>query len=342
VPITYQFPTDAEVRAISPVKVARLAADRLGLKILPIREVQAALVEWTQNDNFYGLQQLRGLGGAPSNVKRIGSKKYRYEPGYFGEYMVLEEAELTLKAGSVNSGDVNMSADVMSMHEQLLQRELDRIEYLIWQVLVSGTFLVTGPNGATFTDTFTIDTYSASDWSTVATATPLLDFRTMVATKEPGKGNRLGSGAQYVMNRVTANYMFANTNANDIHGILVQGGNTLNVSLPDIDKVMIGQDLGSVVVYNEGYYDDSNAWQYYVPTDKVIVIGRPVTGEPIGEYIKTRHMINGGGVGSWEYTKDYVNGVNAPVETPSRFEVHRGHQGGPTLTRPGAVVVMSV
>jgi hypothetical protein len=340
-PLTFNFPTSAEVKAIGPVKIARDSQERLGLKILPMRDVNAAMVEWTQKDNFFGVQQLRGLGGAPSYVKPIGRNKYRYEPGYYGEYEVIEEAELTLKSGSVDSGSINMAADVMERQDQLIQRELDRIEYIIWKLLTAGTFTITGPNGVTFTDTFSVQTYSGSDWSTAASGTPLLDLRTIRATKGIGKGLNFGRGAMAIMNSVTSQYMLDNSNAADLGGKTTLNGGTLN-DMGDVNRILAGNDVPTIMEYNEGYYDDNNTWQYYVPTDKVIVVGARRNGEQIGEYIKTRHMIDGGGVGSWMFSKDFVNGINAPKEVPSRYEIHAGHQGGPVLYHPGAVVVASV
>jgi len=144
-----------------------------------------------------------------------------------------------------------------------------------------------------------------------------------------------------VMNSITANYLLSNTNAADLGGKLILGGATVN-DLTDINKVFLGQDLPTITIYDEGYYDDSNNFQYFVATDKVAVIGKRRNGEQIGEYVKTRHMIDGGGTGSWVFTKDYVNGINAPKEVPSRFELHAGHSGGPILYFPGAVVIASV
>jgi hypothetical protein len=192
-----------------------------------------------------------------------------------------------------------------------------------------------------FTDTFTVQTNSASDWSTVATATPLKDFRTVKSTLGVGKGLNFGRGAMAIMNSVTSGYMLNNTNAADIGGKRLSNGATVN-DMSGINQLIAGNDVPTIVEYDEGYYDDSNNFQYYIPTDKVIVVGKRNNGEQIGEYIKTRHMIDGGGTGSWMFAKDYVNGVNAPKEVPSRYELHAGHSGGPVLYHPGAVVVMSV
>jgi hypothetical protein len=58
---------------------------------------------------------------------------------------------------------IDVSDLVLRAQDQLMGRELDRIEQIIWALLTTGTFSVLLPSGATgFTATFTLATYSAS------------------------------------------------------------------------------------------------------------------------------------------------------------------------------------
>ena len=339
----YTYPTNRELMSIAPEKIARLSQNRLGLRVMPVREVRAAVVQWTQRDNFYGLQQLRGLDGAPTHVKPVGAGSFQYTPGVYGEFMTVTETELTIRAGSTTV-DVPIPVDDLVTERQdfLMVRELDRIEAIIWTLLETGTFSVPLPGGAVgFTDTFTIQTYTASDWSTVATATPLADFRA-VQLLGAGKGVTFGAGAQAYMNRVTANYLLGNTNANDLGGKRVEGGNTIN-DMPGVTRIFAGQDLPTINIYDEGYYNDSNVFTRFLSTDKVIVVGQVANGERIGEYLKTINANNPGRApGSYYYVIDRANGTNGEKRTPPNMEVHAGHNGGPVLYRPGSVVVMSV
>jgi hypothetical protein len=84
--MSFLYPTNREIQTIGPAKVARLAENRVGFEIMPMRNVNAGTVEWVQADNYFGLQQLRGLDGAPPHVKRVGEKTYVYEPGVYGEF----------------------------------------------------------------------------------------------------------------------------------------------------------------------------------------------------------------------------------------------------------------
>jgi hypothetical protein len=72
----FNYPTNYELSQIEPDLTARAAAGRVGLDIMPVRNVNAGEVRWSQQDNFYGLQALRGLDGAPTRVQRVGTKTY--------------------------------------------------------------------------------------------------------------------------------------------------------------------------------------------------------------------------------------------------------------------------
>src|SRR3954462_199170 len=114
----YIFPSNRELSAIAPDKIARVTAERVGFQIMPMRDVPAAVVQWEQMDNYFGLQQLRGLDGAPTVVKPVGSKSFSYTPGVYGEFMTVTETELTTRAGST-------SDDVPIAVGDLVQRRQD-------------------------------------------------------------------------------------------------------------------------------------------------------------------------------------------------------------------------
>jgi hypothetical protein len=341
---TFLYPTNRELQTIGPAKVARLSAERVGFQIMPMRNVMAGTVEWVQQDNYFGLQQLRGLDGAPTHVKRVGAKTYVYEPGIYGEFQVLTETELTRRAGSV-AGDVAIDVGdlVLAAQDQLMGRELDRIEQIIWTLLTTGTFSVLLPSGGTgFTATFSLATYDATTWATVATATPLKDFRLM-RIANAGAGANFGAGATAYMNSTTAANMLGNTNAADLGGRRVEGGNTVQ-STSQMNAILAGNDSPRIVEYDEGYYNDSNSFTRYIPDNKVVVVGRRPAGQRIGEYVMTRNANNPGmGPGTYEYVKDKTgNGPDGQRQTPPNIEIHRGHNGGPVVYFPGSIIIMDV
>lgn len=336
---TFVYPTSAEIREVEQVKLPRLIADRPVLKIMPIREVDDHLLVWEQKDNYRGLQQVRGLDGAPTRVKKVGAKRYSMEPGVYGEFTDINETELTRRRKLGSFGEaINISDLVMECQDLLLQRRLDRVEWIIWTLLTTGTFSVASGAGVLHTDTFSIQTFTATvPYSTAATATPLADFRA-VKLLGRGKSTNFGRKAQAWMNQSVFNELISNGNAADLYGRRQGGLATIN-NVDDANKLFMGDDLPEIVIYDEGYEDDSGTFQLFIPNDKIVVVGARPAGAPLGEYRMTRNANN----------PDLAPGpYTAVVDTldkqgpPRRIDVHDGHNGGPVLWFPGSIVVMNV
>ncbi len=341
---TFLYPQARELRALGPDLVAaETLNDPLLGRVLPITTSNAAQLQWSVDADDLGLQQLRGLNGAPLGVNRLGKTFYSEKPGYYGEFETIGEAELTERSGSITGeGNVDVSDLVTMSYAQLRKREITRIRYIGWTLLTTGTFSVSGREGTiVHTGTYTLQTHSASDWSTVNTATPLADFRA-VQLLGSEYGVSFGSSAVAVMNRVTANRMFNNTNADDLAGKRQSGGGTIT-GASMVNQILMADDLPSVVVMDDGYKNDSGTFTKFIADDKVVVIGLRNAGDRIGEYRMTRNMNNPSGApGHYEYIKDSMIGLNCAKETPPKIEIHGGHNGGPVLFRPKAVTIMSV
>ncbi len=344
----FTYPTSVEIRAIEPDLIQADLSSRLGMQIMPIRDVNVAKVRWTQQDNFYGLQALRGMDGQPAHVQRVGNRTYEYEPGVFGEYIDITETELVTRAGSADVASTPISIDdlVVDADKLLIQREDDRIESSIWTLLTTGVISITlnGPNGTQigYRDSYTIQTYSASiSWATVATAVPIRNFQ---AVQQLGVGHSVdfGSGATAYMNSTTVNNLINNTNAADLGGKRIGGGSTVN-TIPETASLLLGLNLPRIAVYDGGYIATSGGGLIkFIPDNKVVVVGRRTNGARIGEYLRTRNASNGFRPGPYRYVIDRANGINAEKRTPANIEIHRGHNGGPTMMYPSAVVVMTV
>jgi hypothetical protein len=351
---TFNYPTNYELSQIEPDLTARGEAGRAGLQIMPIRNVAAGEVRWSQQDNFYGLQALRGLDGAPTRVQRVGTKTYTYEPGVFGEYIDITETELTRRAGYAPNGTPIDIADlVVDADQQLINREFDRIEATIWALLTTGTFSIKmdGPTGTQvgFSDTFAIQTFTAGvTWATSATATPIANFQAVQQLgMAAGHSVDLGAGAIAYMNSVTSNRLLNNANAADLSGRRMNSGSTPN-NTGDVNRYFAAQNLPQMQVYDRGYQTTLTVgatvgpFVKFIPDGKVVVVGNRPSGAKVGEYFKTRNASNGLNPGSYAYTLDRANGVNAEKRTPANIERHRGHNGGPVIYFPSAVVVMNV
>jgi hypothetical protein len=335
---TLVYPTAAELRLVEQEFVRPLVAqDPLLQAIFPIETSDDHLLAWEQMDNYIGLQQVRGLDGAFAKVNKVGAKRYIAEPGIYGEYIDLNETELTRRRqlGTPNQL-VDVSDMVMSAQAQLLGRRYDRIRYIAWTLLTTGTFSVAGPAGGVLhTDTYSVQTQSAAvSWGTVATATPIADFRTVQALG-PAKGVSFGAGATAFMNRFTYNRMMSNTNSADLGGRRSNGLVPIN-DREALNRYLSADDLPSFLVYDEGYYNDSASFTRFIPNSKVVIVGKRPSGVRIGAYRMTRN-INNPGFAPGPYTE-----VRQEPTPPKGWQVFDGHNGGPIIEFPGAVCILDV
>lgn len=335
---SYAYPSAQVLSTIEQNLMPDLVADDPVFEIMPIDTQDASLLKWQQQDDYIGLQQLRGLNGTPPRVSRLGINEFQMKPGVYGEYMSIDEAEMTERAKFGSLTDVIDIGDLVAQaQQQLLHRRLTRIKYIGWTLLTTGTFSVSTLDGVTHTDSYTMQTYSASPaWSSASTAVPLADFRA-VQLLSLGYSVDFGQKATAYMNRVTWNYFIKNTNAADLYGRRTAGLGTYE-NVGDVNKLLAGDDLPQIVIYDKAYKDASGTATRYIPNNTVVVVGQRPGGRNIGNYTMTRNMNTTDGAAG-PYTKVIDNGDRA---VPREIAVHDGHNGGPRLYFPSAVVVMSV
>lgn len=340
----YDYPTSAELQAIEQQYLPVLTADNPFFSMFPFKNVPKAHLEWEQLDNYIGLQQPRGMNGAPSRVAKVGLKQYLMNPGVYGEFTVLDEEELTNRRAMGTFADAIGIYDLVRMgQDQLLTRRLMRQKKILVDLVVNGFFSVLDKNNVILhTDSYTQRVYTASvAWSTAATSTPLADFRAVKLLKR-GYSVSFGAGATAWMNQTQANRMLNNTNASDIGGKRTGGfsglgGNTVN-SLKDMNALLAADDLPQIKIWDEGYYGDDGTFNLDIPNGTVIVEGKRLTGTPIGNFVYTRNVNNPDGApGPYMRVIDRMEN-----QVPRTVEVHDGFNGGPAIYFPSALVVMRV
>jgi hypothetical protein len=349
----FVYPTAVENRSIQQDFMSKNRAGRLGLDVMPEVTKNAPKVRWTQKDDYVGLQTLRGLDGAPTRVTRLGMKTFEYEPGVFGEFGDVTETELLTRAGTLDvpSTPIDVSDLVGEWDDYLIIRELDRMESSVWTLLGTGVLqiILDGTDGTQigYNDAYTPQTFTASPlWTNASTSTPIKDFQAVQQLGfAGGHSTDFGAAATAYMTQYTANLILNNQNTNDFGGRRAQYGATIN-SLKDVANYWQGQNLPKIVTYDSGYkIKPPSGTPYYtkfLQDGKVIVVGARPGNEAVGNYIITRNANNGYRAGSYRYVIDRANGVNGEKRTPANIEIHRGHNGGPAIYYPSAVLVMTV
>jgi hypothetical protein len=335
----YTFPTPAELRTVEQELIPSLTAADPVFDVFPMKNNDTDLLIWEKKDNWLGLMQNRGLNGRPPIVKPPGAKQFIQTPSYYGEVRAIDEIELTRRRrfGSLTA-TINLDDLVREAQDFLLMRQLNRIRKTCWDLLTTGVTIVLDASGVVVEEyTYTQRIYNAAvTWATSATATPLLDFRN-VALQSAGYSVSFGPGAKAYMNQFTANNLFGNTNNADIYGRRTAGLGTFN-SPKQVNELLTGDNLPSIVIYDRGYLDDNSVFQRFIPTGKVIVVGERISGVSLGEFRMTLNA-NNPNMESGPYTKVIDRGDHI---VPRIIEVHRGFNGGPVMYFGSAVIVMNV
>src|SRR5689334_2297670 len=102
---------------------------------------------WEQRDNYKGLSQIRGLNGEPPRVAAIGGKRYIYEPGVYGEFLPIDEQELTRRRQwGQFSGPIPITDLTSEKQDQLVARDVARKRQILWTLLTTGSFTVAAAN----------------------------------------------------------------------------------------------------------------------------------------------------------------------------------------------------
>lgn len=355
--MNFIYPTAAEIFEIAPDLMNKGRVGRVGLDLFPMANHDTFHVRWTQRDNYYGLQQMRGIDGAPPKVQRLGSNSFVYEPGVYGEHTLITERELLTRAVP-NHPEIKIPVSDLILADQALlaNRQLDRMEANAWTLAGTGTLTIPlpGPAGPNiWTDTYTIQTFTASiPWSTTTTATPIADLQT-VQQKQVGHSVSFGADATLYLNQVQANRLLNNSNTADFGGRRDQYGATLN-NLVSFNNYFQGQNLPKIVVYDAGYQLNplsgpetapSTQFQKFIPNGVGILVGARTNGAPIGHTQMTIQAMMPGGnpsAGVYSFVKDYAQGINAPLEVPPKMEVHMGWNGGTTIEFPSAIVALAI
>lgn len=334
----FVYPTNAELQVIRQEKEAVLTAADPIFSILPPVDVDAAILSWEQMDNFTGLQQVRGIGGQPGRVNAIGGKRFTAIPGYYGEFMTVDEVELTMRRPyGAFSGPVNISDLVNVRQDHLLNRRIDRWRWTGWTLLSTGTFSATNSDGvAIHTDTYSLQTFTAGTaWTTTATATPLANLRAIKLLGR-GKGVRFNRSARLYLNTTMINALLNNTNANDLGGRRLANGATIS-NLGDLNTILAADDLPQIVEYDEGYYTEGGVFTLFIANATGVLVGARQAGEQIGDMALTRNA-NNPNMEPGAYTKV----VDKVDDVPRIINVHDGANVAPRIYFPGSVVRLNI
>lgn len=152
-----------------------------------------------------------------------------------------------------------------------------------------------------------------------------------------GHGVDFGRNATLYLNSTTVNNMLNNQNPNDLGGKRINGGSSV-LTLEDVNKIFMANDLPQVMPMDEGYYDDSNTFQLFIGNNLGTLVGKRKSGTPVASYAMTRNA-NNPDMAPGSYSKVIDNGER---DVPRQIGVHRGHNGGPKIPFPASIVRLNL
>lgn len=357
-PVQYVYQDSFVLNEIAPELIQSTALEDPIFKYFPIREHNQSKLRYRMKDNYTGIMSLRGYDGAPTRVLRPGESVFEVDPGVYGEFGLLEEQELTERAKNFPA-DQTIPCDVSDMvrewQQVLTVRQVQRMRSSAWTLATTGNLVVALPTGGVgHRVTFAGQYYNpATLWSNLNSSTPLHDLRQLQLVFGRGTSNNFMAQADAWMNLKTAQYILDNRNAADVGGIRAEYGQTVFNSIEEFNKILLSQGAPKINICEESYQVNTsesstftagnyagNNYQMYLPDGVVWVVAKRPGNELPGEFMWTRHMVNGGGTKPYALIKDFTRDVLASV--PPKIEVHQGFNGGPVQERPSQTVTMLV
>lgn len=327
------------LRKVADLRLPRMKEGRLGLKLMPIVNVNETTLEYERNAVTRGLQFARGIGGTPGPVNKPGFETRVVSPGYYGDSYRINEKELIDKreVGSWTEFDseAKQTAKASEFHTQ---RYLDRIEYNIFTFLLTGGFEAKNIQGVPYYQpVYDVDVVTPGTlFSDLANSTPRRYLQDRIATlHQRGFSVRFDKGWM-IMSSKTAITMLNNTNPNDIGGRRFDMGQTTN-SFKEMNQLFVSNGIPEATIYDDGYFPETGGFSLFVPEGKILLIGNRADGEPIGEYRQTRAAQNPNAApGEWYKVVDNRDREGAP-----EVVMEAGHNGGPVPYYPEAVEIIN-
>lgn len=287
----FGFPSTRELTHVVRNRVSD-TTKFIGKSICPIVPVYAAEIEYDVLYPAYGMTSAHKIGTDPKTVSTPKMETKRSGTAYWKDTGRLDEEKLLnlRKAGTINE-----RAGREAVYQLALQQDtrLDvRIEWLVWQMLTKNAIAI-NENNVKFTvvfgmpDVVDISADVQKKWTATATSDPI-GFLTGLIQGYRGTGAKART---VYMNSVTAGYAIQSAKFVDMLKQSNYSGylSTLNavpafkLLFPDVD----------FVIYDEGYLDDSQTFQPFLPDGEIVVYG-DYPGEKVMDFGSTISLHNGG------------------------------------------------
>lgn len=315
-----------------------------GAEILPLDSTSwnnsPTVISWDIKEAVGGMTQAYELGADFKAVKLGKVKTKRMGTAYWGEFTRLTQKEF-LHIRNLGPRDRERAAEELVMDAVMnLRHRLEALmEWLRWQAM-TGNLSFTDYSGTTEAVDYEVPAghkvTAPIPWDQTGSADPIKDLQDWILLYR-GTGFRPW---RYYMNTKTANYL----SRNDRLLQMLQGSGQVG----DLSPGNVGGFLlrmaglpGEFVIYDEGYIDDNQTFQLFVPDGKVFIVGQ---GQDLmgrrGAFASTPNIWNGGienaSGGEFVLYEDHLGEAKAYVD------IFMGIFGLPVIYLPKFVIYASV
>lgn len=293
------YANNAELNAVlQNLLPERTMNDPVFTDIMRPRSIQEQTILWEQKDSFYGYTPGRAPGTGFGQVAREGFDRYSITAVQYGEEKIMDE-KFVLNSRQIGQFGTRMNLTETQMSDQLhlIDRFIKRYKYNVWNLLTTGQYRALGPKGELVgSDSYTFNSFTvATAWSNYSASTPLLDLRNM-KLKHRGQSAMFNKKAKLYMQSEDINNMLSNTNPNDLGAkrVITQNAGAQPMSLMDVNRFFLDNDLPEIVEYDEFYATGVNTptsavspYTMFIPQGTAVCIGAREYGEPVMDYTMT-------------------------------------------------------
>jgi Phage major capsid protein E len=345
----YTIPTNLELRP--PIQNYVQNVDSLlGMQLIPVENSFAQVIETEEIDHDDGMTAAHLLGTEPKIDARPASKKFRYEPLYFKETDVLNEADIlrARKLGTFGT-PISLTEEITKIAKRRAEKTMVRIEWSIWQML--GGRLQYTDNKVKVDEQWTgVQSHSPiADWDELEDATPLDDLD-MAGDKFDGTGASM-EGAIIVANRQTWRLMMKNQNDTDLKALDKTMWGNFRFMFGEMAKIVQDKCGATLKSYDKGYYE-GGAFKKYLPTGEIRIIGKRDFDEKVGKWwsVPSLHITDAAGNEQPGYFvlveangQESTGSVAQIGNTKNpKVEITGGIYGGPNLDYEDNVIKLKV
>lgn len=310
--------------------------DSVGQLLLPEFKHNMPFFEWDEEEGVAGMTNVSAMDADAVRIAQEALNTYREDPFVFKERAWLNEGALLRVRMAGTLDKMAGQTAVVKMQRRLNMRLDVRLAQQRWATLTGSNAIA--ESGVHRTVNWGIQTPGApsTTWDQIATATPVDNLQGWLGLFD---GVSEG-GVRVFYGRNVANALAQNAQIRDLakHSGFSKSIGITNTQVSALVSQFVG-DIDSMQMYQAGYRNASKVFTPYIHPKKIVMVATPPMGQPLGNYITTPTIKNGG-IGSPQGGRYSV--PLDKIQEEGRYGMEVGYHGIPILFFPLCILVVQV